>query len=237
MKKSVCLAILLAVVACAAIISTPSTTEAGGCQNYSYASSYYTPSYSYYTPSYNYYQPTYYAPTYQYQEVYKPYAVKGYISPDFYFSTQDHYQQQTQASRDQLLTDAAAFRAVQAILGLQGNAGSVGSANSLRPGKYVPAPGERQQAQQQVGTASQTAIPPGAGGGVPEGLQAVVEAKCIRCHGGDRPGRLNLSNLAAVSKVDRFDSWERTNGGEMPKGGQPLPDKEEALFRQWARGR
>lgn len=216
------------------VLAEPPESEAAGCQSYSqYSYSYpaynYSQSYSYapsYLPAYNYSYPVKYVE----YEVVKPYPVRTVLSPDFYFSSSDSYRDQAQAQRDQLLTDAAAFRAVQAILGLRdGGAGKMAPAAGLRAGNYVPAPGEKRSTVPV--TSALTA------GGVPDGLQAVVDAKCLRCHSGSDPKRLNLSSLATVQRVDRLDSWGRVNKGSMPKGGQALPDTEENLFYAWSQAR
>lgn len=132
------------------------------------------------------------------------------ISPDYYYSTQNHY-------RDNLLADAVVGRLVQAQI------------QALKTPQI-----QQQQApcpcpqQNQPGAKAST--------GVNEKLVALVNARCIKCHQGPDPGGgLSLENLDAVPKGQRWTSHGLVNAGEMPKGGQPISDDEVKLFVEWAK--
>jgi mono/diheme cytochrome c family protein len=67
-------------------------------------------------------------------------------------------------------------------------------------------------------------------------LAAVVQAKCLRCHGPQRKeGGLDLSDLGAVPAGRRWAAHGLASSGEMPKGGGPVGDDEVRLFYEWAR--
>lgn len=126
------------------------------------------------------------------------------ISPDYYYSTQNHY-------RDSLLADAVVGRLMQA---------------------QTKAP----QIQQHQAPCPCPINQPKAATGVSEKLVALVNARCIKCHQGPTPGGgLNLENLDAIPKGQRWTSHGLVNSGEMPKGGQPISDDEVKLFVEWAK--
>lgn len=75
-------------------------------------------------------------------------------------------------------------------------------------------------------------------GGVPDGLQAVVQQSCLRCHGAtkDEHGRgFDLRDLHAVSVDDRMESYAQVAAGDMPSKAAPLPREQQRLFREWYR--
>jgi hypothetical protein len=206
--------------------------DAAGCQNYSYS---HRQAYSY-TPTYYANQSYSYTPQYQtkyvYQDVLVPYAVKAVYNPDYFFSAvADPYQVAATASRDQLTADAAAFRALKLLV----DAGMLPKVTgqqtqATRIGAQIPAPNDPR-----VPVAPIRGVLPAAGmGGVPAGLQDIVEAKCAACHSG-QADRLDLTNLAAVARVDRLDAWSLVHEGSMPKGKAPLTDAEVNIVKAWAK--
>lgn len=133
------------------------------------------------------------------------------VSPDYYYSVGSFY-------RDQLLADAIAYRL------LAGQKGGVGPA----PVQQMP------KVDQQPGNPSR---PGPVGGGiqteVDAALKAVVDAKCVKCHGG-QPNRVDLRNLATVPRGMRFEAHSLTNSGAMPRGDKELSNDEVILFYKWS---
>lgn len=122
---------------------------------------------------------------------------------------------------EELLKSMQSSQQIEASVKVNGktvtqSSGSGGS--NLPPGEQLPAPGATQNNS--------------SAGSVPDGLQALVDNKCIRCHNGGN--NMDLRNLAALTSIQKFDAWERVNSGNMPKNGTPLPDNEEKLFRKLA---
>jgi hypothetical protein len=75
-------------------------------------------------------------------------------------------------------------------------------------------------------------------GGVPDGLQAVVNEACIRCHGPkneEMGAGFDLSNLAAVPAEGRMESYAQVLAGAMPHKSAKLPREKARLFREWFR--
>jgi hypothetical protein len=228
--KTATAALTLILVAAFCLLLNLAPVDAAGCQHYSYAA---TQNYGYHQPTY-YQQQAYYAPTqyvtkYVDREVLYPYPVKAVYSPEYYYaSVADPYQVAATASRDQLTADAAAFRALKLLV----DAGMLPkvTGQQTQVGAQIPAPNDPR-----VPVAPIRGVLPAAGtGGVPAGLQAIVEAKCAACHSG-QAGRLDLTNLAAVARVDRLDAWSLVHEGSMPKGKAPLTDAEVNIVKAWAK--
>lgn len=146
------------------------------------------------------------------QQVLVPYAVKAVLAPDYYFSTQDYYREQT-------LADAIAYR----VMMMQ----QKGVMGGNKPATSDVVPGINSQARLPAPAAAP------ASGSIPDGLQAVVDSKCVRCHSGSDPKRVNLSDLSAVPLATRWECFGRVVAGDMPKGGQRLEDASMKLFGQW----
>jgi hypothetical protein len=75
-------------------------------------------------------------------------------------------------------------------------------------------------------------------GGVPDGLQAVVNEACIRCHGPkneEMGAGFDLTNLAAVPAEGRMESYAQVLAGAMPHKSAKLPREKARLFREWFR--
>src|SRR5262245_38793867 len=72
-------------------------------------------------------------------------------------------------------------------------------------------------------------------------VQPVLAAKCVSCHGGDKPeAKLDLSQPAALEGL-AGDRWfrvrERIADGSMPPEGEPaLSDAERTAVTDWIRG-
>jgi hypothetical protein len=226
--------LFLLVTAFLCLLFVASVARAGG---HCYTSSAYSSrSYASYAPSYSYGHSYSYAPSYAYaykQEVLVPYAVKAVISPDYYFSTQDHYREQT-------LADAIAYR----VLTMQ--------QKGLMPGQQTPItqPQPQQQQHYQPNQQSQPQgpahmphaapntvpgnAPAGTGlGAAPAGLDKIIADKCVRCHNGSQTGRVNLSDLSNVSLATRWECFGRVIAGDMPRGSKRCEDEEIKLFGQW----
>lgn len=84
-----------------------------------------------------------------------------------------------------------------------------------------------------------------AGEGSQERLQALLQAKCVKCHGPLKPkAKLNLSSFRGLSrggetgpvvvagKLSDSPLWDRVESDEMPPD-MPLTADEKALIRQW----
>jgi hypothetical protein len=236
-----------------ALAVLPGPSPAGGCypSYYSYPVSYSYP--TYYTPTY--YQPY---PVYVEKEVVKPYAVKSYVSPDYYYSVQDYY-------RDKLLVDAMAGRSVALLAQLkqlqtQANAVNLGGytyygvnqgQQLLNPattgagnpyaqqGQGVPGlnptlpPGSTSPSpggQQQA----QAAQPAGPGvGGVNPKLTEAVQGACIRCHNGKDRDRINLTDLGRLGYYERAAILSEVARGTMPKNGKPWDKEGLALLEEY----
>jgi hypothetical protein len=75
-------------------------------------------------------------------------------------------------------------------------------------------------------------------GGVPDGLQAVVNEACIRCHGPkneEMGAGFNMTDLAAVPAEGRMESYAQVLAGAMPHKSAKLPREKARLFREWFR--
>jgi hypothetical protein len=219
--------LFLLVTAFLCLLFVASVARAGG---HCYTSSAYSSrSYASYAPSYSYGHSYSYAPSYAYaykQEVLVPYAVKAVISPDYYFSTQDHYREQT-------LADAIAYRVLTMqqkglLPGQQAPAGGYQAAPAAQPQAQGPAHMPHAAPNNAPGNGPQAGL-----GAAPAGLDKVIADKCVRCHNGSDAKRANLSDLAAVPLATRWESFGRVIAGDMPRGGKRCEDDEAKLFGQW----
>lgn len=64
----------------------------------------------------------------------------------------------------------------------------------------------------------------------------VLAARCASCHtGAASKGKLAIFTAPGqlAPTVDRFLLWEAADSGRMPKGGQPIPDDEARVLREW----
>lgn len=142
-----------------------------------------------------------------------PKAVEVAVAAPYYFSVSDGY-------RDSILADAVAFRVLQS---LQGKAAA-----------SAPLPRYKEPARESPPTAPPMgrADAPGPSSGA--ALAKVLESRCQKCH--NAPGRngIDLSDPDKVPKGARWHSYALANSGEMPKGGQAIPDDEVKLLYAWA---
>lgn len=210
-----------------------------------------------------YYRTTYCAPTYYPSNYYTPAcaepaycppvvaapvylkAVPAFTNPDYYSSVSDFY-------RDKLLVDAVAGKTAEVLRGQQELTGLRQEVESLRrqvllqqpvgapaqapPVYQAPAP-TRETAP--VREAAPSVMPRAASSlhAVPQGLQAIVQASCVQCHGAGAQGGLDLRDLSSVPVSVRLAAKAAVDDGYMPKGGKPLSDQAAMLFHQWATGR
>lgn len=166
----------------------------------------------YHAPTY--YQPTYYEP--HYVEL-VPKAIKTFVSPDYYFSVGDAY-------RDALLADAIAYRV---LLGQQSGQKAVPPYQAVpRIPQDPEVPRGKPESREQPGQRQSTQP-------VPEKLKEVIAASCLGCHAGQQSP--DFSDPAVVSKGLRWAAHGLVAGGDMPKGGKPLPDEVVVLFYQYAK--
>jgi hypothetical protein len=122
-----------------------------------------------------------------------------------------------------------------------GGRGSPPEANGNGAGAPLPAP---------RGNDAPSPLPPAGGGrppeaearadhgGVPDGLQAVVNEGCIRCHGPkneEMGAGFDLTNLASVPAEGRMESYAQVLAGAMPHKSAKLPREKARLFREWFR--
>jgi len=157
-----------------------------------------------------YHAPAYHAPAY-----YPPQYVPVHISPDYYYSTANYYQQHLQA-------EATAAKTVQLL------------ADAIRLGQaFQP---QQPVIQQQVAPLiQQPASPPQAKGTpVNPAFANLVAMRCAKCHtGADAKGGVDLSNLSIVPKAIRRKATSLACLGEMPPQPPELTADEVALFKAW----
>src|ERR687888_2159937 len=88
-------------------------------------------------------------------------------------------------------------------------------------------------------------VPPAAAPVRPQAVLGVLQARCIKCHGGEKPkAGLSLTSLEGVSRGGKRGPviapgkpegsllWQMVREGKMPPK-QPLPEAERAALRQW----
>jgi hypothetical protein len=93
-------------------------------------------------------------------------------------------------------------------------------------------------------SAEEKKLPPDAAA-LPKEVQAIFQARCVKCHGGDEPkAKLNLSNSEGISRGGRRGSvvtsgkpaesmlWKLIHEDKMPPK-QPLPENERTVLREW----
>lgn len=70
-------------------------------------------------------------------------------------------------------------------------------------------------------------------------LAALVNNKCLRCHGtgAEIKGGYDMRNLAAISREKRWVAFGKCVAGEMPEGGPQLSDDELKVLFQWSKGK
>ena len=160
--------------------------------------------------SYHYQQAYYAAPAYHDPHVVLvPKAVEVYASPDYYASVRDYF-------RDALLADAIAYRLMT---------------NQPRGGPPAPLP-SRPDSPPAGGRTAEPALKTA----VAPALQKIVTESCVKCHQG--PGAkkgVDLSDLSSVPWGVRWACHGAVNAGDMPPGGQPLPDESVRPFYEWAK--
>lgn len=157
-------------------------------------------------------QQQYHSPTYHQQAYYPPQYVPVQISPDYYYSTANYYQQHLQA-------EATAAKTVQLL------------ADAIRLGQAF-------QVQPQIAPLIQQPAPAPQAKGTPvnPAFANLVAARCLKCHSGaDAKGGVDLSNLSIVAKAIRRKATSLACLGEMPPTGPELTADEVALFKGWMR--
>lgn len=150
-------------------------------------------------------------------------AVKVLVQPDYYYSVSDGY-------RDSVLADAIAFRVLQAqALGLGKAPAESGPLPRYREPAREPVPGVPPAMPPAGEPAAKTAVAPA--------LLAVMANRCARCHNGPGKNGIDLSEaaLAATPRGQRWHAYALANSGEMPKGGQAIPDDEVREIYAWAK--
>ncbi len=164
------------------------------------------------------YRAPYVAPVYHHQSY--PVAVPVVINPEYFYSV-----------RDGVLADAAAFRAAKFILDVQNKGGSynapVAPVNPTQPAQpFAP--------RKETGSATSTEVDPK--------FSAFVSTNCIQCHSANlaaKNGGIDLSNLATVPLVTRYDVLFALQAGTMPLNPQdrskvlPVDPANVQLTVQW----
>lgn len=134
----------------------------------------------------------------------------------------------------------------------EGRRGNEGGVQPPKQGGREEAPTFPQEQPSEAGGSGRgqapkgTDIPPPEGeakgpvyhGPVPDGLSAVVQSSCVRCHGPtheDDGHGLDLRDLQAVPVEDRMESYTQVVSGDMPKKAHQLTKEQQALFRSWYR--
>ncbi|HEY1861701.1 MAG TPA: DUF1553 domain-containing protein [Gemmataceae bacterium] len=87
--------------------------------------------------------------------------------------------------------------------------------------------------------------PPPDGAALPKEVQSILQARCVKCHGGDEPkAKLNLSSPEGISRGGRRGAivsagkpgesalWKMVRDDKMPPK-EPLPESERAILRAW----
>jgi hypothetical protein len=121
----------------------------------------------------------------------------------------DYYFSTASYYRDSLLADAIAYKV---LVGL----GKASPPPDPGPDP-VPVPKPRGQA---------TSVDPK--------LTKLVADNCLKCHGAQAQGGLDLRDLSTVGKGARWHAFGLVNSGDMPKGGDPLADADAKIFYDWA---
>lgn len=67
------------------------------------------------------------------------------------------------------------------------------------------------------------------------GLAALVETKCLACHGGPKgvKGKVDLRDLPSVSLSVRKEAYKQVQKGLMPHKSDPLSEAEADTFLDW----
>lgn len=157
-----------------------------------------------------------------------PKVVKVIAHEDYHYSLSDGY-------RDSLLADAIAFRVLNAQGGYGGKQAPPGERPRAdpAPGAFPPPPNTepvpRAPKPKDADPDAQQATT------VPAGLHNVVIAKCLKCHT-DANG-VNLVDLPSVPEGKRWKAYALVNVGDMPKGGNAIPDEQVKLFYEWAKSK
>lgn len=187
----------------------------------------------------------------QYEQVYYPKAVKAAISPDFYSSVQDYYQQK-------VLLDAVTGRFTEALK-LQEELQSL--RQQVQQLQSVPAPAPPLLPQRLPATQQPEYMPPASQqhqheypkqeaplpsassqpqslnhGGIPERLVGVVKQSCIRCHGTTyerNGGGLDLRDLNGIDRETRLLCYTAVVTNEMPRGQKSLVEEDKQEFLKW----
>jgi hypothetical protein len=94
-------------------------------------------------------------------------------------------------------------------------------------------------------SAEEKKTPPPDAAALPKEVQAILQARCGKCHGGDEPkAKLNLSNVEGISRGGRRGAvvsagrpaesalWKMIRDDKMPPK-EPLPESERAILREW----
>lgn len=150
----------------------------------------------------------YVAPVYH-AAVVQQVAIAVPVQADYVYSLGSYYQ-------SQLLADAIVGRLT--LLQQQQ------AAPAPKTGPFKPANAEPEPA-------------PGKASAAPASLQALVQAKCIRCHGPQKKeGNFDMTNLDAIPPGRRWECVGRVASEDMPRAGGALTDAELDTFQQWAAG-
>ncbi len=193
------------------------------------------------------------SPYYQVQYVQVPTVIAVAVNTDYAFSVQAYYasaiqlealKQQTALLQAQRTTVGQPGGPVGVPVGQpagavmpQADAPPVGGAPPVTP-PDLPAQGQGQgasangSAPQSPGSGTpQTAAP----GGADPRLVAVLQASCVRCHGGAQgtKGGVNLTNPNNLPAAVRLESYRQVRKGTMPKSAAPLRPEEIELFVDW----
>lgn len=152
--------------------------------------------------------------------------------PQYYYSTTDHAQQQ-------LIADAAAYRAFQMYLQAQQ---AYQQQQQQVPPQYPTQPCPTCQPGSEGdtgGIANQIQILPQQQAqptGWRASLAGVVKQSCVKCHNGTANG-VDLTDLSAVTPAQRGACWAAVKYGAMPKGHGKLPASTQRLFQMWAQSK
>ena len=154
-----------------------------------------------------------YAPTYHQQAYYPPHYVPVQISPDYYYSTAQYYQQHLQA-------EATAAKTVQLLV------------DALRLGQAI----QIQQPQQQILAPQLLIQPQGKATPVNPQFAALVGGRCAKCHlGKDAKGGIDMTDLSVLLKGTRKRMLAAVCTSDMPPSPPELTHEEIALFRAYYR--
>lgn len=149
--------------------------------------------------------------------------VVAFDVPQYYYSTSDY----GSAAQQQLLADAAAFRALQMLL----QASQMQQQSYAAPAAEVPQ--EVCQTCQQPGNGIALAQP--AQPHWHQQFAGVVKQSCLQCH--NNQNGVDLSNLSAVTPSQRGACYAAVKYGGMPKGHPKLSAASVRLFQLWAQSK